>query len=415
VEAQDSAALTLGLNLGPSPIGVPELGGALLQPGLGFPATTYLVRGTANDGLFDYSAGYFYVDVAAGQSAVTVSALNVTLQADPGTVVVDAQGSTHISAAARDRLGHPVPDGTEVLLETTWGLFPNGEATYSVRTVNGQATALLVVEAGGTLARVTATCKSVVAALDLSIESEPGVHTPTPTFTSTPTLTPTPTSVPTEEPGAGAIVDVRHEVDLSGYDRLVGGEDLAQSAAAAMAGTAGGMAVSINDTSAHYGEVRFPALTAPAYRFRFYVDPNGMTMVDWQNFLIASARSGWTERQRVVLLYHKGIYELRLVVRDDGGTTHYSGYHVISDAEHYVEVLVRHASGAASEDGVAALWIDGVQVAQIASLDLYDADKRVDNLQLGAVFGVDAGTRGTLYFDELVLREGEAEIGAVSR
>jgi hypothetical protein len=201
---------------------------------------------------------------------------------------------------------------------------------------------------------------------------------------------------------------------LSEYDQLVGATDLSQSAAAALAGTTGGMAVEINDQSSHYGDSQFASLAGPVFRFRFYVDPNGLQVVDWKNFVIARTRSGGTARQWVVLRYHGGLYELRLVVRDDNGTTRYSGYHVISDAEHMVEVYIRHASGAMAEDGAAVMYVDGAQVTQIVSLDAYDADKRPNNLQLGAVSGVDAGTLGTLYFDELILREGEGEIGPVT-
>ena len=102
-------------------------------------------------------------------------------------------------------------------------------------------------------------------------------------------------------------------------------------------------------------------------------------------------------------------------MRDDSGATRYSGYYAITDAEHRVEVLVRSASGPDVADGLAALFVDGIQVTQIVSLDLYELGKRPDNLLLGAVWGVDAGTLGTLYLDELVVREGESEIGPISR
>jgi len=242
-------------------------------------------------------------------------------------------------------------------------------------------------------------------------------ETPAPTLTPTPTSAPTlaPTLTPTTEPGSAPILDIRHEVDLSEYDLLVGSSGLSASVQAALAGTAGGLAVSIDDLSSHYGEARFASLAAPAYRFRFYVDPNGLGMVDWKNFIIARTRSGWVDLQWIQLRYRNGIYELRLVVRDDSGVTHYSGYYVIADAEQRVEVLVRNASRADAADGLAALFVDGVQVMQIVSLDLYDPGRRPDKLLLGAVWGVDAGTLGTLYLDELVVREGESEIGPASR
>ncbi|MBN1135947.1 MAG: hypothetical protein JXM73_05150, partial [Anaerolineae bacterium] len=99
--------------------------------------------------------------------------------------------------------------------------------------------------------------------------------------------------------------------------------------------------------------------------------------------------------------------------RDDADKVRYSGFHEIANAEHYVEVLVQYAGSASSLDGLVTLSIDGVQVDQFSSLDIYDADKRPDNVQLGAILGVDAGTLGVFYLDELLLREGADEIGPV--
>jgi hypothetical protein len=234
-----------------------------------------------------------------------------------------------------------------------------------------------------------------------------------PTNTQAATSTAKATLTPTPDAGTGAVVEVRHELDLGEYDRLVGGDVLRQSAAAALAGTAGGLEVPLVAETSRYGEAQFASLTVPAFHWRFYLDPNSIEMVNWRNFIIARTRSGWMARQWVGLRYRDGFYELQLVLRDDNGVLHYSAYHVISDAEHYVEVSVRHASGDAADDGLAELWVDGTRGPTLGSLDLFDAARRPDNLQIGAVAGVDAGTLGTLYLDELLLRAGDAEIGPV--
>lgn len=411
IDAQDTEALSLGVNLGTAPIAVSELGDSFVQPGLGFPATTYLVRGTILDGLREYSLGYLEIELAAGSSAVTISAIEVTLSAEPAVVVANPQGSTEVSVQVQDALGNAVPDGTPVSLGTNWGVFENGQATQFVLTAGGRASALLTLEAGSDLAQVTATCGMATGSLDVALETEPGVDTATPTPTSTPSPTWIPTATPV--PGTSTVREMRHEGDLSEYVRLVGGGSLSRSVAAALGGTGGGLAVRIDDLFVHYGEVGFSPLAAPAYRYRFYLDPNGLEMVNWKNFVLARMRSGATERQWFVLRYRNGSYDLRLVVRDDGGTVHYAAYREIANAEHYIEVLVRHSSHALSRDGLVAWSVDGVPVGQIDGLDLDDADKRPNNWQLGAVLGVDAGTLGTFYLDEALLREGESEIGPV--
>ena len=43
------------------------------------------------------------------------------------------------------------------------------------------------------------------------------------------------------------------------------------------------------------------------------------------------------------------------------------------------------------------LWIDAVQRANLTGVD--NDTRRIDRSQLGAVSGIDSGTRGTYYFD----------------
>jgi uncharacterized protein YegP (UPF0339 family)/dienelactone hydrolase len=169
VTVQDDQPLSLGFNLGTSPIPLDEGGGAILQPGLGFPGTTYLVQGAGHNELRDYVSGYLDVDLGStGSSAFTISAITMTLSADP-PAVSDPETETTISVVARDGLGSAVPDGTEVALSTTQGAFPNGNSTYSVFTVDGQAAATLTVGPGDTLAEVVAILREVTASVSVPV------------------------------------------------------------------------------------------------------------------------------------------------------------------------------------------------------------------------------------------------------
>ena len=52
---------------------------------------------------------------------------------------------------------------------------------------------------------------------------------------------------------------------------------------------------------------------------------------------------------------------------------------------------------AGANDGGLTLWIDGVQQTDLTGMD--NDTRRVDRARLGALSGIDTGTRGTYFFD----------------
>ncbi len=74
----------------------------------------------------------------------------------------------------------------------------------------------------------------------------------------------------------------------------------------------------------------------------------------------------------------------------------------VTSAWHKIEIEWKAATAPGANDGVLTLWIDGVQKATVTTLD--NDTRRVDGAQLGAVAGIDTGTRGTEYFDTFVSR-----------
>jgi len=213
----------------------------------------------------------------------------------------------------------------------------------------------------------------------------------------------------------GEVFNIRHETDLSEYDStVVDGGDLSQDAAAALGGTSGGLKCVLDDTNVIYGHKDFVQLAGTAYRYRFYVDPNGLTMANWDNFMLCALRDGGSTRSDVFLQRDNAShYEIAAFVLDDTSTWQSTSYYDVTDAEHYVEILVQYASSDIASDGSLTLWIDGAQQEQVGSLDIYDVSQPQD-ADLGAVFGIDAGTSGTFYLDELVLRDDNTEIGPYS-
>jgi dienelactone hydrolase len=165
---QDDWPSTLRLNLGASPL----MGEAKEQPGMGLPATTYLITGAGNNNLVNYTSGYFSVPVATtGESTITVSAIKATLSANPAQVSVPHAPTTTISVLVGDHMGNGVPDGTSVELTTTDGTFAGGGATETVVTSDGRATTTLTLDgtSGNDQAEVVATVVGVTTSVSVQI------------------------------------------------------------------------------------------------------------------------------------------------------------------------------------------------------------------------------------------------------
>ena len=176
------------------------------------------------------------------------------------------------------------------------------------------------------------------------------------------TLAQTPTPSATLEPDTD--VHIRHERGLAEYESLVqDGSDLVQSRAAALGGTRGGLQITIDDAGAIYGKRTWGSLDgATAYRFRHYVDPNGLSMPDHSEITLAQLRSGSLPARgslsargssKVVtrLQYAASCYRLYVRYVDDNGAWRSMETTPIGDGEHYIEVLVEFASSASAGDG----------------------------------------------------------------
>ena len=74
----------------------------------------------------------------------------------------------------------------------------------------------------------------------------------------------------------------------------------------------------------------------------------------------------------------------------------------MTDGPHSVEWDWQASTAAGTNNGNLTLWIDGAQKASLTSVD--NDTRRIDQIQWGAVSGIDASTRGTFYLDAFVSR-----------
>ena len=214
------------------------------------------------------------------------------------------------------------------------------------------------------------------------------------------------------------LFNITHEVgDLSEYDATqTDSGDLSVEAAAALAGTTQGLNVLIDSIGAIWGRMNV-ALAGSDIRFRFYVDPNLLSMAHTNQFYMVLVQpAAWPPLVGCALYFALAIgYHLRVVGYTDGGlpVDHGAPYLLLTDAPHYIEVHVRRAATGVSADGYVDTWIDGALQARLAGIDNFDKFAAVARMDVGATSGVDVGTTGTFFMDEIIANDDGSEIGPV--
>jgi len=232
---------------------------------------------------------------------------------------------------------------------------------------------------------------------------------PSPTATRTPTQTFTPTVTATSPVGASPTpTNTPNATDLIFADGFETGSlaawtsntndvgDLSVSTSAALIGTQG-MQVLVDDNNTIYVNDDSPN-AEPRYRARFYFDPNSIPMLSGDaHYIFKGFVGSSTEVFKIEFRQSAGIYQIRASIADDGSTFIHSGFFTIGDMSHVIEIDWRAAIAAGANNGGLTLWIDNVQQANLTGVD--NDTHRVDRARLGALSGVDNGTRGTYYFD----------------
>jgi serine protease len=188
--------------------------------------------------------------------------------------------------------------------------------------------------------------------------------------------------------------------NLSAWSGAVtGGGDLSATPAATLVGTCGMQAV-VNDNTALYVSDSTPA-NEPRYRARFYFNPNSIGMVSGDiHYIFQGLTGAGTNVFTIQLNNNTGTtagYRIRTQVFDDGGSATNGTYFSISNATHFIEIDWQAATATGANNGYITLWIDGVQ--KYASPGIDNDTRRVEEVRLGAVAGIDNGTRGTYYID----------------
>jgi hypothetical protein len=187
--------------------------------------------------------------------------------------------------------------------------------------------------------------------------------------------------------------------------------DLSVTAPAALGGTDYGMAAVLDDANEIYGEKDHTSESE--LRTRVYLDMNSLSMATGAYFkFLWWKNAASSTRANVYISYNGSNYYFRFTITNDSGGWIEVGASTITDAPHYIELYQKAATGAGANDGIGRLWIDGVLIDEITTLDTDANNDDLATLFVGAT-DINGVITGTIYIDEIVQRDDNTEIGPV--
>lgn len=182
---------------------------------------------------------------------------------------------------------------------------------------------------------------------------------------------------------------------------------------AAMKGTYG-MALTIQDATARYGQETSPA-SETLFVERLYLDGSGLTMSNGDEFIAYAATDGSNDILRIVLGSDGTNNYIYTQTRTDGGTYTDGRKHAVSGGERLmIGAVMSSASG--EDDGITALFVSRREVDRVTGID--NDTLSITQRRFGAVSGLDSGTSGILKVDHMewgntVRESGSAEFIAL--
>ena len=186
------------------------------------------------------------------------------------------------------------------------------------------------------------------------------------------------------------------EGDLTDFDTTVG--NVSATMPSALEGD-WGMEINTTPSANSYGEFTGPT-NEVSFTMQTLIDPNSLTMANGDVFTVLSARGSGTSviTIRVDLRSDAIDYMFRATAFLDSGGNVQTGLINIVDISQKLRVVWVPSSAPGSDDGFAVMYIDGVNVAILETIDNDGYD--VDTLRVGAVASLDAGTSGAFYEDD---------------
>ncbi|MCH9646650.1 MAG: tandem-95 repeat protein [Deltaproteobacteria bacterium] len=198
-------------------------------------------------------------------------------------------------------------------------------------------------------------------------------------------------------------VDGFESGDLSGWDGTVasGSGGLMAHPKAALNGSYGLQVTVDSGTQSLWVEDDSPQ-DETHYWARFRFDPNTLGMAVGDTFPIGLGRDIVSGGAAFTLQLNRttnlSSYNLGLWVKTRDGGNVFAPYALVSDGPHELLLEWWAASDPTTADGGGRLWVDSTLVAELSGVQNHG--RRIDQIRLGALWGIDANTSGEFYLDD---------------
>ena len=131
----------------------------------------------------------------------------------------------------------------------------------------------------------------------------------------------------------------------------------------------------------------------------FQFDPNGVQMPAGSEHVLAYGAGGGRGSFVLKLRLHNGSYQIRLIGYRDDLTLVAGNWVDLSGDPQSIALEWWSSSFPGLDEGGGKLWLDDAAVDQLSGVD--NDELQIDNLWLGAVWGVQPGTSGSYFIDNI--------------
>jgi hypothetical protein len=160
-----------------------------------------------------------------------------------------------------------------------------------------------------------------------------------------------------------------------------------------------GLAVTIDDNNQAHLTDHSPA-AEPRYRARFYFSANQLPMAAGERFTIFGIYADTALLAMLEIRRDGPLMQMRAIARQDDGSQRATTWSTFDQNGHAILLEWQAASEPGTTDGWLRYSIDQFYPTELTGLST--GNQRVERSLLGAVTGVDSGTRGAIFFDEFV-------------
>jgi len=210
------------------------------------------------------------------------------------------------------------------------------------------------------------------------------------------------------------------EGDFTDFDSTANETDMAVNGTAAMVGSYGLDIYLDGNQNITYG-TKALSISTNSIRYRVYADFSNLSLGSgdswWEGIRINcdGSYNGQTFFSVWNMAESGGNLTLSIIVDDDPYNDNFTSVETLSATSHYIEVLITRETYDGANDGTCYLWIDGSPASSnITNLDNYNMFPTIDEIYLGSSASLDATTTGYIYYDDLIIRDDDTEIGPAS-